>query len=669
MALISEYYRKKFTIISHKNILEYFSKLKDFEIILFYEKDSYKKSIEFLPLDSLNIIEQVNIKEFNSYNFQIYPNLKILVIVNDYFYYSEFLYFLNQNFQNSYYDLYKDLLMDLAILNNNEVSKLFFNIEKLEKHLNQKNIIKIIEKDFDSYPELFKHLILHKKKFKHQSIIAFYYSHIYYDTFGSIINKIPDCIVFCDDNYSKDNFFYGLNYLALFDFIDIFLGTYAKDLPKQSMYINFNHGIIDDPSIALNHKEVIKYLTNNTKLANINIVSSELLSSNNSICLGYPKLDKFIAYYNEFKEITQDIAIVTSHIVWNFEKLSPVIVDSNFISFLLNKFPNNKILFRPHPGCKENTYIKKYTTYLKKYSNFLFDTNKSYLNNFSKTKVFISDGLSSSAYTYSFATLKPVIFYIPMYEEYMKDYSNLNYVKYMNIIGEIAITKNNLEKLVNKHLTDIKFYKHKAIQIEKLRNVVIKNISYSEEKIIYFIKNTIKVRSCKTLRKYYQEKFFNLSKKNITDFFDRFLNLKIAIYGAGVHFENILQKYYDFNKLNILFFCDKNKELIGKLICNIPVVEINKLKIVDAIIISSRAFEAEIKNELEKKYNNVYTIYDTLMYDFLVLSDTQEDKVALEKLWFEVQEFEANLTKENIYKLLKSDFKSYVELKNACLKD
>lgn len=156
MALISEYYRKKFTIISHKNILEYFSKLKDFEIILFYEKDSYKKSIEFLPLDSLNIIEQVNIKEFNSYNFQIYPNLKILVIVNDYFYYSEFLYFLNQNFQNSYYDLYKDLLMDLAILNNNEVSKLFFNIEKLEKHLNQKNIIKIIEKDFDSYPELFK---------------------------------------------------------------------------------------------------------------------------------------------------------------------------------------------------------------------------------------------------------------------------------------------------------------------------------------------------------------------------------------------------------------------------------------------------------------------------------------------------------------------------------
>ena len=44
MALISEYFRKKFTIISHKNILEYFSKLKDFEIILFYEKDSYKKS-------------------------------------------------------------------------------------------------------------------------------------------------------------------------------------------------------------------------------------------------------------------------------------------------------------------------------------------------------------------------------------------------------------------------------------------------------------------------------------------------------------------------------------------------------------------------------------------------------------------------------------------------
>lgn len=668
MALISVYYKEKFTTISHKNIVQYFSQLKDLNVILFYEKDSYEKSIEFLPLASLNIIEQVNIKEFDSCHFQMNPRVKILVIVENYFDYSEFLYFLNQNFENTYYDVYKELLIDLAILNKNEVTKLFFNIKKLEKHLKEADRIKIIEQNFNSYQELFKNLLVQTREFKHRSIIAFYYSHIYYDTFGSIITKIPDCIVFCDDDYSKENFFYGLKYLVLFDFIDIFLGTYIKELPKESMYINFNHGIIDDPSITLHHKEFISYRSNNTKKVDINIVGSQLLDSKNSICLGYPKLDKFIAYYNEFKEVTQNIAIVTSNIIWNFEKLSPVVIDSDFIPFLLKKFPNNQILFRPHPGCMQHQYIKEYVINLKKYDNFLFDTDKSYVDKLSKTKVFISDGLSSSVYTYAFATLKPVIFYIPKCEEYMKDYANLAYVKYMNIIGEIASSKEELEKLVNEHLSDSHFYKNSSIKIEELRNSVIKNIGCSENKIIDFIEHTRKIRCSNELKNFYKEKFLKLAKKNIIEYFDKFIHLKIAIYGAGTHFENVLKKYYDFNKLNILFFCDKNKDLIGQTIDNIPIVGIDKLKMADAIIISSKAFEIQIKNELEKEFKNIYTLYDTLLYDFLALSDTQTDKELLEKLWLEIQEFESTMNEETIIKLKKDDYLSYTELRNACIK-
>lgn len=659
---IVTFYKKRIERESKINIKRYFSKFSNKKIILYTQKELYFNVRNLLDIDTLDV-EIIYIEDMN-YDVDAISTSRLVCVLMDSFLYETKLYkILQTSYKNNIHFIYQDLVLDIDLLEPIHASKLWNNIKKLIPLVNSFDAKEIINKNHTSYISLFKDILLHSNILNKKAITAFIYTDIYSDTFGNLMDKVPNTIVFSDneDSYNASNYFYGIKYLKFMNFVDIYVGTYIKELPASSHYINIHHGIIDDPAIALHFNDVYYYVNRETKPADINIVSSKLLETKNQICLGYPKLDKFIKYYDKHKKETSNIIIATSNIIWNFEKLSPVTQDSTFIPYLLKNFPKNKIIFRPHPGIKTNPYIVKYVSDLEQYPNFHFDTENSYLDNFSKSCVFISDGLSSSAYTYAFATLKPVIFYIPKLEEYLEDYKNKKYTTYLETIGDIATTKKELYDLVVKYKNDSSYIRNKSDAIKNLRDINIFNIGNSEEKIVEFLITYNKYSSMGKIQNHYLKNIIANSQKRIDNYFNKFKNKKIAIYGAGDHFSSVMKKIYDVSKLNIICFSDSNKSIVGQKIDNIEIIDKDSLELVDVIIISSKNYEMEIFNDLNQRYANVYTLYEDYAFDIKMILDQDRNHQ-----WLNINKAEYFLDNDSIDKIISTNYNTYGELFNKC---
>ena len=96
------------------------------------------------------------------------------------------------------------------------------------------------------------------------------------------------------------------------------------------------------------------------------------------------------------------------------------------INEILNKTTFNVIL-RPHPYNRYDQRIFEIGKLFKKNSKFNYDESDNYIHTYSKSMILITD-LSGTAYTYTFLTLNPVIFFSP-YEEKIKSY-NYDKLKY-----------------------------------------------------------------------------------------------------------------------------------------------------------------------------------------------------------------------------------------------
>ena len=87
----------------------------------------------------------------------------------------------------------------------------------------------------------------------------------------------------------------------------------------------------------------------------------------------------------------------------------------------------------------------------KKYENnsrFIFDGSKNYLKTYSNSRFLITD-LSGTAYTYSFLTNNPVIFF-SNYEKKLRinGYGNLNYFKDRKKIGFVVTSVHSILKII-----------------------------------------------------------------------------------------------------------------------------------------------------------------------------------------------------------------------------
>ena len=127
---------------------------------------------------------------------------------------------------------------------------------------------------------------------------------------------------------------------------------------------------------------------------------------------GYLKLDHVKKKLNFLKNKKDSILIAPT--VSSQMKEFNISHDLIKIIKILLKNTKEKIIYRPHPldlTKKGNiNFIKKIVNIFKNNKDFSADLSKSYLNSYSRAKFLITD-FSSTAYTFSYSALCPVLFY------------------------------------------------------------------------------------------------------------------------------------------------------------------------------------------------------------------------------------------------------------------
>ena len=145
----------------------------------------------------------------------------------------------------------------------------------------------------------------------------------------------------------------------------------------------------------------------------------------------------------------------------------------NEMDFIIESLLKNnyKVVLRPHPANRDDP---KFLLYRKKYEkniNFIYDNSSEYFENYIKSSLLITD-ISGTAYTYSYLTLKPVLFFeLSTNKKYMKKFFDLdlNYFKNRKKIGMILQNKNNLIPAIRKLIVD----KKKKSNIVKLKKDIL----------------------------------------------------------------------------------------------------------------------------------------------------------------------------------------------------
>lgn len=314
-------------------------------------------------------------------------------------------------------------------------------------------------------------------KIKHKKIIMFYFPvKIYQDNLFDVINvlkKRNDILLIYNDaskkeiEQHKNSFFVDFDLLKFIPFnnfflrdINIFLTSYvAYVFPPNSKNIYISHDIYDAPMVnkSLEKKIFLRinkldYIFLSSKISSqyfkAQFKKYKIPSKTKLINTGYLKLDNIKKKLGKNKNKNKKILIAPGY-SYAFKKYNMYQHLEKIIENLLSK-TNEKIIYRPHPLDLTNKgdlkTINKILYKFKKNHNFSFDLSVSYFNSFKNSKLLITD-LSSTAFTYAFATEQPVIFFSKNENRLKSDYfSKLYYFKDRKKIGAVV---ENVSKLLN----------------------------------------------------------------------------------------------------------------------------------------------------------------------------------------------------------------------------
>jgi hypothetical protein len=275
-------------------------------------------------------------------------------------------------------------------------------------------------------------------------------------------------------NYIKQ---YFLKYI---NGVDLFLSNYVCDtFPNKCQRIYLHHDIYDTPLVnPKKEKELFKRLNKYDHILLPSIKSKKIFNKltlnykNKKIKLsiiGYFKLDHLKRTILNFKEKkTKNIVIAPTN-KYIFPQMS-LINKIEKIFYEILKRTNYNIIFRPHPSNFNDKNIIELNKKFIENERVKFDNSKNYLNTYMNSDIMISD-LSGTAYTYSFLTNQPTIFF-SNYEKKLKklNYNILNYFKDRNKIGYIVKNEKELIRiLLNKNI-----YKNKRKIIKKILSSTFK---------------------------------------------------------------------------------------------------------------------------------------------------------------------------------------------------
>ena len=239
--------------------------------------------------------------------------------------------------------------------------------------------------------------------------------------------------------------------------VDLFISNYVCDYFPPSKFKSYiHHDIYDTPLSNLSEEKNLKNRLN--KYDHILIPSSnskvvferlKLKKKMEYFEIGYHKLNFLKNKSRKLKKKTFKTIIIAPTNFNSFPKLSMYKKINIIIELLLAK-TNYNVIFRPHPSNLYTNIVDRIENKFSKYKNFNIDKSKNYFNTYSKSFLMITD-LSGTAYTYSFLTLNPVLFF-SISEKIIKknNYNNLNYFKDRKKIGYIVNHENKLIKLIQK---------------------------------------------------------------------------------------------------------------------------------------------------------------------------------------------------------------------------
>jgi hypothetical protein len=271
--------------------------------------------------------------------------------------------------------------------------------------------------------------------------------------------------------------------------IDIFISSYVNYVfPPNSTNIYICHDIADAPMVNQNIEKKI-FLSLNRY--NYICLSSDLvvqyykkkflsyLGSNikpKLVNTGYLKLDNVIKKLKKYKSKKQKILIAPTYsLMMNDYNMSDDLV--KIIDYLL--ILKEKVIYRPHPidlTTRGNLKLIKFIIKnFEKKLNFEIDLSTSYLKSYSDAKLLITD-FSGTAYTFSYATLKPAIFFSKNEKKLLKSKNkNLSYFKDRKDIGVICSEVKKLKGIISKIKKKDYSYSKKIYILRKKRIKYLNN--------------------------------------------------------------------------------------------------------------------------------------------------------------------------------------------------
>ena len=271
------------------------------------------------------------------------------------------------------------------------------------------------------------------------------------------------------DNYKNDNYYFILQSF-LFELIlnvDIFFSVNVCDkFTNKSIKIYMHHDVSTAPLVDIKKEKELQIRLLNydyifvpekkSQLMFKNLFSedlSDLKKKPSIISVGYCKLDYLIKRIEKSKNLEKYIVIAPSD-YRHVDELTIYDDLKDIIKILLIN-THYKIVFRPYPGNKNTNKVLEIKNYFSNKENFIFDVSDNYLNIYSNSACLITD-ISGTAFTFAYATGKPVIFFSKM-ENSLKElgFLKLDYFNDRKKIGAIAESPESI--LVNiKKLAELK---------------------------------------------------------------------------------------------------------------------------------------------------------------------------------------------------------------------
>lgn len=205
------------------------------------------------------------------------------------------------------------------------------------------------------------------------------------------------------------------------------------------------------------------------------------------VCLiagGYPKLDSNLRYFQEHCQQDSKTIIYASTVMDDMADLVSLTRHGDeIIGVILNSITDYDLVFRPHPGTLGTPEVKRIVKKYRNHPRFVFDDNASfYMDNYSKSALMIT-GMSGTAYTYAFTTLRPVIFFSHNEVEVTRRFGDYQYFVDRSKIGYVA---QNVDEMVEKIRLLLTSKGDFSSRIKEYRDSFVYNVGKSED---YFVDN------------------------------------------------------------------------------------------------------------------------------------------------------------------------------------